>query len=771
MYTKLTRALWIVFILSVGLATTYITSIYFNWFNWYGEMPDLRELENPRNELASELYSSDGKILGKYFRKNRTPASYADLSTELVNALKATEDIRFEQHSGIDFKGTMAIVGSILTFDPRGASTITQQLAKNLFETRKAKELQGTMSNVPGFGAASNKFKEWILAIRLERTYTKPEIMTMYLNTVNFADNVFGINVAAKTFFGKYPYELDYSEAAVLVGQLKAPTTYCPVHNPENSLRRRNTVLNQLEKYGYLSEAECDSLKGVPTDLSNYKVEDHNSGVATYFRKIASNFLRDWCKDRGYDLYSDGLRIYTTVDSRMQRYAEAAVKGHMKDIQNLFFKQWEGKMPWRDEKGRELEGFLENSIKRTDRYRALKQEYGENNAKIDKILNTPIKMTVFNWNEPDYEQDTVLSPMDSLRYYKHFLHAGMMAMDPHNGHIKAWVGGINHKYFKYDHVQQGKRQPGSTFKPFTYAMAMESNRHPCDIEEDSPITFMNKEAEEGQQIWTPKNSDGYSYKQVTLRQAMARSINTIAAKMIGYLSGDDPSGNTGAAKVAQLLTERLGVSGPIAAVPSICLGSSDVSVYEMVGAYSAFVNQGVWIEPIFITKIEDKNGKVIHEFVPKKIQALNERVAYTMVHMLKGGIQESGGTSLGLHRYEFPKGNEVGGKTGTTSNNSDAWYMGITKDLVAGIWSGGDDRSIHFRSTYYGQGARQAMPAYAMFMDKVFKDDSLGYTKGAFPVPEGMSREAFDCNRRTSNLEVADSTNNNVYVPATGPGL
>lgn len=765
MYQKLIRILWISFFSSVIFFGLYITSIYYNWNDWYGDMPDLRQLENPKNELASELYSADGVLLGKYFRENRTPVTYQDLSPALIHTLKATEDIRFEEHSGIDFKGTLAVVGSILKMDPRGASTVTQQLAKNLFGTRRDEELLGSLSNIPVFGMVSNKFKEWILAIRLERTYTKQEIMTMYLNTVNFSNNAYGINVAARTFFAKYPHELDYSESAVLVGQLKAPTTYSPTLNPKNALRRRNVILNQLAKYGYINQTKSDTLKNRPIDLSNYKVENHNSGTATYFRKVASNFLRTWCKDNGLDLYSDGLKIYTTVNYQMQQYAEDAVKEHMKQVQDLFFERWKGREPWRDEKGRIIKDFLENSIKRTDRYRALKKMYGNDKDKINQVLNEPRKMRVFDWNATNYERDTVLSPMDSLAYYKHFLHAGMMAMNPQTGHIKAWVGGINHKYFKYDHVQQGRRQPGSTFKPFTYAMAMESGKHPCDIEEDSPITFKNPRAQDGQQVWTPSNSDGYSFKKITLRQAMARSINTIAAKMIGFLSGNDNSGETGARKVSSFLTERLGIKGPIAAVPSICLGSSDVSVYEMVGAYSSFVNQGVWIKPIFITRIEDKNGKVLHEFVPKKIQALNENVAYTMVHMLKGGLQEPGGTSMRLHQYEFTKGNAVGGKTGTTSNNSDAWYMGITKDLVSGIWTGGDDRSIHFRSTYYGQGARQAMPAYAMFMEKVFADETLGYEKGAFPMPEGMNNSYFDCSQR--NIIVNDSTKQNIYMPST----
>ena len=771
MYQKLSKALWICFIAGLGLFSVYITSIYYNWGDLYGGMPDLRDLENPKNEVASELYSADGVLLGKYYRENRTPVAFEDLAPNLLSALKATEDIRFEEHSGIDFKGTLAVVGSILTLDPRGASTISQQLAKNLFDTRTREgNLQGKLSGI--LARVSNKFKEWILAIRIERAYTKDEIITMYLNTVDFGSNAYGIKAAAKTFFNKTPAELDVQESAVLVGLLKAPTRYSPKINPERSLTRRNTVLNQMEKYGFLTEVQCDSLKGLEIDMSGYQVENHNEGLATYFRTEVAKYLRNWCKERPeeLDLYEDGLKIYTTIDSRMQKYAEEALIQHMKAQQAKFDKQWKGKKPWRDEHGREMKGFLDAAIQRTEHYRELKKG-GMKPANIMKELNKKRKMKVFTWENPQMEKDTLFSPMDSLNYYKRFLQAGMMSINPYNGHIKAWVGGIDHKYFKYDHVKKtSRRQPGSTFKPFVYALAIDEKKfHPCTTVEDVPVTFTNPA--DLTKPWTPKNSDGYSYKKMTLRQAMARSINSIAAKMIEELSGGSDTGLEGAEKVANLLNHKLGVEAELAAVPSICLGSSDVSVYEMVGAYGAFVNSGVWTEPIYVTRIEDKNGKVIQDFRAKTIEAMSPETAYNMVYMLRGGMEERGGTSLGLNRYKFVKPDkegyrlEVGGKTGTTSNNSDAWYMGVTPHLVTGVWSGGDDRSIHFRYTRDGQGARQAMPAYALFMDKVYADKELGLENIKFTKPKNIDKNYFNCSQFNGGINSNDSLNNIMTMP------
>ena len=762
MYQKLSKLLWIVFLSGLGIFALYITSIYYNWGNLYGGMPNLEELENPKTELASELYSADGVLLGKYYRENRSPVAYEDLAPNLLEALKATEDIRFEEHSGIDFTGTLAIIESILMFDPRGGSTISQQLAKNLFDTRGVKpdpKLIGTLDKNGLPKRISDKFREWILAIRIERAYTKNEIITMYLNTVDFGSNTFGIKAAAKTYFGKTPATLDVQESAVLVGLLKAPTRYSPKINPERSKRRRNTVMKQMVKYGFMTQEIYDTLRIPEIDLGSYKVESHNAGLATYFRTEVQKYMQNWCQERGIDLYADGVKIYTTIDSRMQRHAEIALEEHMKFQQAKFFKQWKGKNPWRDQNGYEIKGFFENALKKTKHYRALKKK-GMKEAAIMKILNTKRKMKVFTWKNDRLETDTLFSPVDSLHYYKRFLHAGMMSVDPYTGHIKAWVGGINQRYFQYDHVKKtSRRQPGSTFKPFVYALAIEKLlKHPCNLEQDVPITFQNPADPDNP--WTPKNSGGFSGQVMPIRQAMAQSVNSIAAKMISDLSSDPSTGLEGAQKVADFLNNRLGVEAELAAVPSICLGSSDVSVYEMVGAYAAFVNRGVWIEPTYVTRVEDKDGKILHQFVPKKTEAMSDETAYKMVYMLRGGMEESGGTSLGLNRYDFPKIVQVGGKTGTTNNNSDAWYMGISPHLVTGVWSGAEDRSVHFRYTRDGQGARQAMPAYAKYMDRVYKDPKLGFSntteKFTFPRPSSISGGYFECNSKNQGSIMQD---------------
>jgi len=740
MYLKLIKIAWLVFLAGVLFAATWFYAVSVDMGGLFGGMPPLKELENPKTEQASELYSADGVLLGKYFYENRTPVAYEDISENVLNALVATEDVRFEDHSGIDLISiTRAVVG-VLTFNRKGGgSTLTQQLAKNLFDTRSDAEYRGSLNQSGGIlHLLITKSKEWVLALQIERNYTKKEIITMYLNTVDFGMNSFGLNVAAKKYFNKHPRDLEVEEAAVLVGMLKAPTKYNPILNPKNAEYRRNTVIGQMRKYEYINSTQYDSLtaKAIITNSDIRNVDDHNQGLAPYFRKVIKNKLTNWCKERGYDLFADGLKIYTTVDSRMQRYAEEASREHMQEIQKIFFEQWEGRDPWIDEHYREIKGFLEMSMKRTPHYRALRKAHAGDSVKIWTALHEKKKIQVFDWNAPNFEKDTVLSPMDSLRYYKHFLRMGMMAMEPQTGHIKAWVGGIDHRYFKYDHVQQGKRQPGSTFKAMVYAAAInERGFHPCFTVEDVPITFQLPTG----QTWTAENSDGYSFEPYSLRRAMARSINTVAA----YITREvKPSTIRKYAGTFGLDTTNM------EPVPSICLGTADVSVYELTGAYATFANKGIWTEPVMITRIEDKNGKVIQEFPARTREVLNPDAAYTMLHMLMGPTEERGGTALGLWRYKFRRELGTGGiagKTGTTSNNSDAWFMGLTKNLAVGTWCGGDDRAIHFRSTRYGQGAKQAMPAYAKFAEKVYGDEELlkelGYTKEKFVKPEGYDVE------------------------------
>lgn len=747
---KVILYLWGSFALFFVGIILWVFLIQINFLYLFGEMPSFEKLENPKSEEASELFSEDKVLLGKYFRENRSPVEFEEISPLFVNTLIATEDVRFNEHSGIDLKGLMAIVPALLTGQKRGSSTLSQQLAKNLFDTRDEK-YQGLLSSLPLIKTVIIKTKEWITAIKIENSYTKNEIMTMYLNTVDFGSNAFGIKVAAQTFFGKHPIDLTYPECAVLVGALKAPTLYSPVLNPKNALNRRNTVLEQLEKYEYISDKALDSMKAVPIELK-FLVENHNKGSATYFRSMVSNYLIEWCSKNKYDLYSDGLKIYTTINSKVQKYAEQALYEHMTIIQSKFFEHWKGRNPWVLENGKEIPNFIENVSKRTDIYRQYKEAYQDNKDSIDFYMNKKRKITVFSYKG---EIDTLMSPVDEIAYYKKYLQAGFMSMDPTNGHIKAWVGGVNHKFFKYDHVQQARRQPGSTFKPFVYATAMENGFTPCDEYPDVPTTFQFWDGQ-ANKTWTPQNSEGvYTGKTMTLRQAMARSVNSITANMMKIV---------GPEKVAATAT-KLGITSPLEAVPALCLGSSDVSIYELVNAYSTMANNGTWTEPIFITRIEDKYGNVIQEFVPKTKEAMNEESAYLMVHMLKGGTEEKDGTALGLHRYGITRGNEVGGKTGTTSNYSDGWFMAITHNLVSGAWVGGEDRSIHFRTYALGQGSKLALPIVGKFYEKIYADSTTGIKKGFFRRPTGFDVE-LNCARYKSGSKrtSSDSTSSNQYV-------
>ena len=752
MYLKSIKYLWSGFFGSIIFIFFLITSVSNNLWDLYGGLPDLKTLENPKSELASELYSEDSVLLGKYFRENRSNVNYKDISPNMINALKATEDIRFEKHSGVDLISLIRVATGIVTFNLQGGgSTISQQLAKNLFKTRTELN-EGKLNKTHIFGKIIIKIKEWIVAVKIECSYTKKEIVTMYLNTVDFGSNSFGIKVAANTFFKVSQGNLNVQQAAVLVGLLKAPSYYSPIANRANSLKRRNTVLGQMYRYKHLNKSEYDSIKALPLDVSSYNVESHNSGVATYFRAEVKKELLAWCKKEGFDLFADGLKVYTTINSTMQKYAKESLEKHMKKQQKLFFDHWKGQNPWVikvDNKFKELPGFLKRVIKRTKHYRVLKLKYGADTLAINKALNVPHSMKVFTWDSPFYEKDTVLSPFDSLAYYKHFLQAGMMSMDPHTGSVKAWVGGINHKYFKYDHVRQGIRQPGSTFKPFVYATAIaEKYMHPCFQVLDAPSSYKLADGT----FWIPKNSGSYTGQYYTLRQAMARSINTIAAYVIKEVTPD---------LVAKKANEELGFTSNIVPVYSLSLGSSDVSVYELVGAYGSFVNKGVWTKPSFIKEIRDKNERLLQKFVPETREVWDEETAYLMTYMLRGGTEEKGGTSLGLMKYDFVKDNEVGGKTGTTSNYSDAWYIGVTKDLITGIWVGGDDRGIHFKTISLGQGSRLAMPAYAAYTQKVFNDTTLNYTKGHFPMPARKLSIELDCKKYNIKINPNDSTNMN----------
>jgi len=743
LFKILTRIIWALGLAALVILPLYFYSVSIDAFGLYGGMPSLKALENPENDLSSELITSDGVSLGRYWRFNRSQATYNELSPALVNTLLSSEDHRFKQHSGIDLKGLMRAVTGVLTFQyAGGGSTITMQLAENLFKTMS--ENEGALYKVPGLRQLIIKSKEWIIAAQLERNFTKKEILAMYLNTVSFGSNSFGIKTAAETFFGKPTDSLNYQESAVLIGLLQGTTAFSPIQNYDRSFSKRNQVLDKVYRRGFLSKSELDSIKSLPIDLSAYDVANQNKGLATYFRTVIRRDLLDWCDENGYDLYEDGLKIYTSIDSRMQRYAEEAVKEHMAVLQEKFFEHWEGRDPWVDpDTGKPIPNFLEKRFRLTHHYRALVKKYGKDSDSLKIMMNKPRKMKVFTWQG---EKDTLFSPLDSIAYYKHFLHSGLMSMDPHTGQIKAWVGGINHKYFKYDHVRQGKRQPGSTFKPFVYGTAIEQGYPPCYEVPDVMVTFQIPGSDPP--TWSPPNADGKygTGKVMTIRQGMARSVNTITAHLMKEVNPENVVD----------FAKRVGIESPLDPVPSLCLGVNDVSVYELVGAYSTFANSGIYTRPNYLLKIEDKNGNVIENFVPETRQAISQETAFLMLYMLRGGVEEEGGTSRGLS-MELKIDNEIGGKTGTTNNASDGWYMGVTKDLVTGVWVGGDERSIHFRSWYLGQGGLTARPIWDKYMMKVYNDETLGYEKGPFKRPPGGVNVSLDCDRYGNSAE-SDST-------------
>lgn len=727
---KTIKVLWIIFIAKLLFIPLLIFFVKVDLFGLFGGLPSYKSLENPEaeNNLASTVYSIDGELLGKYYRFNRTQVTFEDLSPELVQTLLCTEDIRFDKHSGIDFRGlARAAFGEITGNFKGGGSTVTMQLAENLFNTMSANE-----GHLFKFGVLKKfiiKIKEWIIAVQLEKSFTKKEIMAMYFNTISFGHNTYGISTASKVFFNKAPDSLSYAESALLIGMLNAPTRYSPIMNPDNSLRKRNEVLYNLRKYDRISEEEFDSLRQLPLGI-DYRVQDHIEGLAPYFRQVLADDLLKWAKENEYDLYESGMRIYTTIDSRLQRYAEEAMREHMAYLQELFHAHWNGRNPWIDENGKEIENFVQNTIRRTETYRNLVRQYGAGSDSIEIELNRKKPMRVFTWKG---EVDTLFSSIDSLKYYKNFLQVGFMAMDPHTGQIRAWVGGIDFRHFKYDHVKQAKRQPGSTFKPVVYTAAIDQGYSPCFKVQDAPVTFNLP----NQPSYTPENYEKeWSYEEMTIRQGLAASKNSITAFLMKRLTPE----------TVVTYARMLGIESHLDAVPALALGTSDLSIYELIGAYSTFVNQGVHTKPYYITRIEDKYGNVLQEFPPVTKEALSEETAYLMLHMMKGATEERGGTALGLTR-ELRVDNEIAAKTGTTQNASDGWFVGLTKDLAAGVWVGGDDRSIHFRSSALGQGAKTAMPIWDLFMQKVYADSTSGYTKGPFPRPIKPLPVEINCER------------------------
>lgn len=760
-YQKQIAFIWRTAAFGLGAFTLYLVAVNFNLLWLFGQMPNIEDLDNPKSEIASEIISSDGKVIGKYFFQNRTPVEFDDLPANLIDALIATEDVRFTRHAGIDARSMLRVVGGILTFNRSkgGGSTISQQLAKNLFRLRQDEKYTGPVYKIPGLRTLVIKTKEWITATKLERIYTKQEIMKLYLDTIEFSSGAYGIKAAAKTYFNKPVSKLTVNESALLVGMIQNPSRFNPNLRPQNATGRRNTVLSQMVKYGKLESEKLEEYQKEPIVL-DYNPASHNTGLAPYFREFLKDWIKDEIKKLGYepeDLYTKGFKIYTTIDSRMQRYAEEAVEEHMRDQQKKFEAHFNGQNPWVQRASEnsnryvEIPNFIENIASRTGYYQALKRKHNNNKEKIVADMNVKMPMRVFTWKG---ERDTLMSHMDSIRHYKRFLNIGMMAMDPRDGNIKAWVGGINFKYFKFDHVAQSKRQPGSTFKPFVYVTAIDNGFSTCERVNDSPVTFGPEDGVPGS--WTPKNSDGkYSYRDLTLRQALGQSVNTVSAKLIKRFSP----------RMVVDYAHQLGIKSDLQAVPALCLGVSDVSLFEMLGGYGTFVNGGKYTEPMFVLRIEDKYGEVLREYIPDQKEVLSTETAYKMVHLMRGATQ-AGGTSVGLARYGILDGNEVAGKTGTTSNYSDGWFMGMTQELIGGVWAGGDDRAIHYKTIELGQGARMAMPAWGLFMQKVYADKDIDYKKTKFKIPATI-RISGDCATTAGEMLSIGPDSSATYRPPT----
>lgn len=729
---------WRLFALGV-LAIIMVFSLA-SW-GFFGELPTFEILENPQTNLASEVISSDGKTLGKYYLSdNRTPVPFDDLPDHLVNALVATEDERFYDHSGIDAWGTLRAVAFLGSRG--GASTISQQLAKQLFTDQVSANIRERILQ---------KIKEWIIAVQLEKQYTKEEIIAMYFNIYDFNNNADGIRSAARVYFGKEPGELNVEQSAMLVGMFKNSALYNPRRNKEGVTNRRNVVLGQMYKNDFLTLNERDSLQALPLEI-DYHPESHSTGVATYFRMYLRDWLKNWAaqeenrKPDGskYNIYLDGLKIFTTIDSRMQGYAEDAVQQHMPRLQAEFFhqntKRRNPTAPFQDLRQGQIDTLMRLTMKRSERWRKMKYDMKKSDEEIEASFYEPIPMEIFSW---EGEIDTVMTPMDSIRYYKYFLRTGMMSLEPQTGHVKAWVGGVNYKHFQYDQVKQSKRQAGSTFKPFVYSTAIDQlHLSPCDKYPDLP-TCIEGGKYGNMEAWCPENSNGeFTGENITLKQALAGSVNSVTARLMDMV-GPQPVVN---------LIKKMGVEASILPVPSIALGTPDISVYEMVGAYGTFANMGVYVKPVMITRIEDKNGTVLYESVPETRDVMSPEVAYTTVNLMKGVTESGSGmrlrhNSLGeqavykeiITGYPYEFDNPIAGKTGTTQNQSDGWFMGMVPNLVTGVWVGGEDRATHFASITYGQGASMALPMWGLYMKQVYANEDLGVSKEDFEVPEDLT--------------------------------
>ena len=746
------KKFWKVFFYSIG--GIFLFFLFASW-GLFGKMPSFDDLENPNSNLATEIISSDGVTLGKFYNENRTAIKYKDLPKSLVDALVSTEDERFYEHSGIDARRTFG--AAVKLGSNGGASTITQQLAKLLFHGEGSKFILFRLIQ---------KAKEWIIAVRLERQYTKNEIIALYFNQVDFVNGAVGIRSAAKVYFNKEPRDLNVEESALLVGMLTNPSLFNPVRRPEKAIKRRNVVLGQLVRNNHLEESAKKILEKKPIVL-DFHPESHLDGTATYFREYLRDYMRNWVNENKkpdgeeYDIYGDGLKIYVTLDSKIQEHAEEAVQEHVKNLQEEFFIQQKSNKtaPFVNITEAETDKIFKQAMKNSERWRILKAD-DKTDEEILASFKVKTKMTVFSWKG---DRDTIMTPLDSIRYYKHFLQAGLMSMEPQTGQIKAWVGGINYKYFQYDHVGKGSRQVGSTFKPFVYATAIEQlGMSPCDTLLDAPF-MIRKGRHHVTEDWEPRNSDNKYRGMMTLKRALANSVNIISAKLID---------RTGPEAVVEL-TKKLGVTSEIPVQPSIALGAVDITVQDMVAAYSTFANQGVYIKPQFISRIEDKNGAVVFEPVPESHDVLSKDVSFAVIKLLEGVTEGGSGERLrtegGGYGYERVTGypyvftNPIAGKTGTTQNQSDGWFMGMVPNLVTGIWVGCEDRSARFKSITYGQGATAALPIWGYFMKKCYEDPDLQISKDEFERPENFSIKV-DCYSAPKHV-ATDSTDTEEQNP------
>jgi penicillin-binding protein 1A len=742
--SKFTKWIWRLFL--GGLITVFLIFILAA-LDVFGTLPTFDELENPENNLATEVISIDGKTLGKYYRENRTPVKFRELPDNLIEALIATEDERFYTHSGIDFQGTAR--AAVKLGRDGGASTITQQLAKMLFTKTGSRNIGKRLIQ---------KVKEWVIAIRLEKQYTKNEIITMYFNKYDFGHNAVGIRSASRIHFGKEPNEMSIEESAMLVGMLKNSSLYNPMRRAEMVTQRRNVVLGQMVRNEFLTEKEKDSLQKLPLNL-DINLEGHSDGTATYFREYVREFMRTWMKEHpksngdSYNIYRDGLKIYVTLDSRLQQNAEEAMTEHMSNLQRVFFKQQKKNKtaPFYDLEKSQIESTMLSAMKRSDRWRRMKKNGStEKEIKATFFVETPMK--IFSWKG---DIDTLLTPYDSIRHNKHILQSGLLSTDPTTGHVKAWVGGIDYKHFQYDHVKQGKRQVGSTFKPFVYATALNQlGLSPCDEFPNTPYTIPAGKYHLAED-WTPRNS-GEEYGGLrTLKNALANSINVISANLI------DQTTPQNVVKMAK----NLGVETDIPAVPSIALGTVDLSLYEMIGALNTFANKGMYVKPMMILRIEDKNGTILEEFTPKTREVLSESIAYTTINLMEGVTRYGSGVRLRTSGGKYPDkvvtgypyqfDNPIAGKTGTTQNQSDGWFIGLVPNLSTGVWVGAEDRAVHFVDITRGQGATMALPIWALYMKRNYADEDLNISKEDFEVPENLTISV-DCNKEKDEEQTGE---------------